>query len=180
MLFYYPEVGFGDFDAGGQDVLDADYHIGFMGCRGDFAFDAAEVTFDHLDFMAHDKRLAVETDPIGIQIHDEHKVCHLLVGNDKHGTGGQVAHIEKGSSIDIGDVAGGLLGCTDKYQVAHNGHFTFLPAILQLRNHRAGGKIVFKVQMFFGFQLLQKFADSKFLFVTGTGSKPIFLIFNHL
>ena len=180
MLFYYLQVGFGHFDGGGQDILDADDHIRFIGLCGDFPLDATEIAFDDPDLMPHGKGRVVEADAVGAQIHDEHEVRHLLVGNDQHGAGGKVAHIEKGDPVDIGDVTGGLFGGTDKYEIADDGNLAFLPAILQLGDDGFGGKIEIQVYLFFRFQPFQHFPDSKLLLVTGTGGKPIFLILNHL
>lgn len=115
-----------------------------------------------------------------IQIHHEHKILHLLIRHHQHGMRGKVLHIKKGDIIDVGYIAGCLLGGMNKHQITDYWNFATLTAILQLRNDKTRGKIIVKVQMFFRFKSVQRFPDCEFLLVTGAGCKPIFLLFSHL
>ena len=180
MLLYYFQIGPGHFDGSGQDILDTDDHVSLVGTGGGFPLNTAEVALDDPDLMARRQCSVVEADTVGTQVHDEHEVLHLLLGDDQKGTGGKVAHIEKGDPVDIGYVAGCLFGGTDKYQVPDDRDLTFLPAVLQLGDHSPCGKIEFNIHTFFRFQAFQNPADSEFLLVTCTGGKPISLTFNHL
>ena len=93
---------------------------------------------------------------------------------------GKVIHIQKGDIIDVGNIAGCLLGGMNKYQIADYWNFTTLTTILQLRNDKTRGKIIVKLQMLFRFKSVQRFPDCEFLLVTGASRKPIFLLFSHL
>ena len=92
----------------------------------------------------------------------------------------KVLHIKKGDIIDVGNIAGCLLGGMNKYQIADYRNFTAFTTILQLRNDKARGEIIVKIQMLFRFKSVQRFPDCEFLLVTGTSREPIFLLFSHL
>ena len=53
-----------------------------------------------------------------------------------------IFHIKKGDIIDVGYIAGCLLGGMNKYQIADYRNFATLTTILQLRNDKARGKII--------------------------------------
>ena len=180
LLLDYLQIRFGNLDTCGQDVLDTDNDIRPVGICGNLAFNTGEIALDNTHPVAYNKGAIVEADTVGTQVHDEHEVLHLLLGDDQKGTGGKVAHIEKGDPVDIGYVAGCLFGGTDKYQVPDDRDLTSLPAVLQLGDHSPCGKIEFNIHTFFRFQAFQNPADSEFLLVTCTGGKPISLTFNHL
>ena len=165
LLLDYLQIRFGNLDTCGQDVLDTDNDIRPVGICGN---------------LAYNKGAIVEADTVGIQVHHEHEIGHLFVRNHKHGTGEEVFHIEKTHAIDIGKVAGRLLGGTDKDQIADDRDFTALAAVLQLGNHNTGGKVIIDIQMLFRLQPGKGFAYGKLLLVTSAGSKPIFLCFRHL
>ena len=93
---------------------------------------------------------------------------------------GKVLHIKKGDIINVGNIAGCLLGRMNKYQIADYRNFATLTTILQLRNDKARGKIIVKLQKLFRFKSVQRFPDCEFLLVTGASRKPIFLLFSHL
>lgn len=130
--------------------------------------------------MPNSKNFAIKADTVRIQIHHEHKILHLLIRHHQHGMRGKVLHIKKGDIIDVGYIAGCLLGGMNKHQITDYWNFATLTAILQLRNDKTRGKIIIKVQMFFRFKSVQRFPDCEFLLVTGAGCKPIFLLFSHL
>ena len=94
--------------------------------------------------------------------------------------GEKVFHVEQTDTVDIGKVAGGLLGGANKDQIANHRHFATLTAVLQLGDHYTRGKVIVYIQVCFGLKTFQRFTDSKFLLVTSAGSKPIFLIINQL
>ena len=180
LLLDYLQIRFGNLDTCGQDVLDTDNDIRPVGICGNLAFNAGEIALDNTHPVAYNKGAIVEADTVGIQVHHEHEIGHLFVRNHKHGTGEEVFHIEKTHAIDIGKVAGRLLGGADKDQIADDRDFTALAAVLQLRNHTTGGKVIIDIQMLLRLQPGKGFAYGKLLLVTSAGSKPIFLCFRHL
>lgn len=108
------QIGFGNLDAGGQKVLDADDDVRFVRFGGYFAFEAAEVTFDDFDSIANSKVLVIKADAFGGKIHHEDEIFHLLIGNDQHSTSKKVFHIKKRDAVLVGKVASGLLGGMDE------------------------------------------------------------------
>ena len=132
LLLDYLQIRFGNLDTCGQDVLDTDNDIRPVGICGNLAFNTGEIALDNTHPVAYNKGGIVEADTVGIQVHHEHEIGHLFVRNHKHGTGEEVFHIEKTHAIDIGKVAGRLLGGTDKDQIADDRDFTALAAVLQL------------------------------------------------
>ena len=169
LLLDYLQIRFGNLDTCGQDVLDTDNDIRPVGICGNLAFNAGEIALDNTHPVAYNKGAIVEADTVGIQVHHEHEIGHLFV-----------FHIEKTHAIDIGKVAGRLLGGTDKDQIADDRNFTALAAVLQLGNHNTGGKVIIDIQMLLRLQPGKGFAYGKLLLVTSAGSKPIFLCFRHL
>ena len=134
LLLDYLQIRFGNLDTCGQDVLDTDNDIRPVGICGNLAFNTGEIALDNTHPVAYNKGGIVEADTVGIQVHHEHEIGHLFVRNHKHGTGEEVFHIEKTHAIDIGKVAGRLLGGADKDQIADDRDFTALAAVLQLGN----------------------------------------------
>ena len=62
---------------------------------------------------------------------------------------GKILHIKKGDIINVGNIAGCLLGGMNKYQIADYRNFATLTTILQLRNDKARGKITVKPHKLF-------------------------------
>lgn len=58
---------------------------------------------------------------------------------------GTMVHIKKGDIIDVGYIAGCLLGGMNKYQIADYRNFTAFTTILQLRNDKTRREIIVKI-----------------------------------
>ena len=121
LLLDYLQIRFGNLDTCGQDVLDTDNDIRPVGICGNLAFNTGEIALDNTHPVAYNKGAIVEADTVGIQVHHEHEIGHLFVRNHKHGTGEEVFHIEKTHAIDIGKVAGRLLGVRIKTRLRMTG-----------------------------------------------------------
>lgn len=106
--------------------------VSFVGFCGDFTFNAAKLPFDNCNLFANGKRFIVKTNTFGIQIHDEHEILHLFIGNNQHGMSGKILHIKNLDTINIMYVTSRLFGGMNKNQSTGNRNHVTLPTVLQL------------------------------------------------